>query len=162
MLAKFVSEVHHVKHLFVDCLAKCVEAEDDYNGQKAFITLLIEIAMQFKIHVHLVHHMSKGGIDAKGYATKAGIKGTGAITDLAFNVFTLYPNYEKLDAKKANPVISADLAAQPDIYLDLIKHRNENWLGRIPLWFNPDFGLNCDTVECIPPEPNYSDEFIPF
>jgi len=47
MLAKFVSEVHGVKHLFIDCLIKCIKDEDDYNAQKEFITLLIEIAMQF-------------------------------------------------------------------------------------------------------------------
>jgi twinkle protein len=151
MLAKFVTEVHGVKHLFVDCLAKCVEDEDDYNGQKRFVTLLIEVAMQFNIHVHLIHHMSKGGINAKGYETKAGIKGSGAITDLAFNVFTLQPNYEKLDAEKAHK-ITPEQHKEPDLYLDLIKQRNDSWLGKIPLWYSKNFSVDCDTVECIPPD----------
>jgi twinkle protein len=150
MLAKFVSEVHGVKHLFIDCLAKCVEDEDDYNGQKRFVTLLIEIAIMFDLHVHLVHHMSKGGISAKGYETKAGIKGSGAITDLAFNIFTLQPNYKKLDADKEHKLTN-ELRAEPDLYLDLIKQRNDCWLGKIPLWYSKNFSAECDTAECIPP-----------
>lgn len=140
-LVKYVTEVHKVKHLFVDSLMMCVQDEDDYNGQKAVVEAMTQWCKQFDVHLHLVCHMRKGAKEASGYDTKDFIKGSGAITDLAFNVFTMRPNFDKLEERDEVNRVHDD---EPDVELFLSKQRNGGWQGAIPLWFNPDFLTYCD------------------
>ncbi|OGO94414.1 MAG: hypothetical protein A3F10_02720 [Coxiella sp. RIFCSPHIGHO2_12_FULL_42_15] len=51
------------------------------------------------------------------------IKGTGSITDLADNVFTVWRN------KNKEP-------SEPDAILQCDKQRNGEWEGKISLWFD--------------------------
>ena len=73
---------------------KCGIAEDDYNGQKRFIEVLCDFVNETEAHVHLVAHSRKHE-NEEYQGNKLDIKGTGAISDLAWNAFTVWRNKKK-------------------------------------------------------------------
>lgn len=121
----------------VDSLAKCGFGEDDYNGQKSFVDRLMEFAQRFDVHVHIVCHARKGSSedDTPG---KMDFKGTGAITDMVDNVFTVWRNKAKerakVDMKAKN---RGESLKAPDCLIMCEKQRNGEWEGRVGLWFDP-------------------------
>lgn len=141
-LVHYVTQVHKVKHVFIDSLMMCVKDEDDYNGQKAVVEAMTQWCKTFDVHLHLVCHMRKGAKEATGYDTKDYIKGSSSITDLAFNVFTMRPNFDKLEERDEMNRIHDD---EPDVELFLSKQRNGSWQGAIPLWFNKEYLSYCDS-----------------
>ncbi|QSV45009.1 AAA family ATPase [Geobacter benzoatilyticus] len=115
-----------VAHFVIDSLMKCGIAEDDYNAQKALVDRLQNFAQTDGIHVHLVAHSRKKNNedDAPG---KMDVKGSGAITDLADNVFSVWRNKGK-EAKvqqlaDTKQTIPDELRNKPDAILDCSKHR---------------------------------------
>jgi twinkle protein len=157
-LAYFCAKKLHVKHLFIDSLMMCVDGTDDYNGQKNFVYQLTQIAQHLEIHIHLIAHMRKGSVNAKVNEEQDNIAGTGAITDLAFNVFTITPNREKKAARLQGDINRLnELAKEYDIIMKLTKHRNGETMGAIMLWRNNDYLSYCDNPELIPPAAQRSD-----
>lgn len=151
-LAHYVSSVHGVKHLFIDSLMMCVKGEDDYNGQKDFMEDLIQLVKELPIHVHLICHMRKDSDDIRGVGAKNCIKGSGAISDLAFNVIVLQRNIEKLDERGQINRVHDD---EPDMLMNVTKQRNGDTGGNyIPLWWNGNFLSFCDNRSLICPIPN--------
>jgi twinkle protein len=137
---------HGVKQFLIDSLMKCGIAEDDYKGQKAFIEKLCDFVQRTGTHIHLIAHMRKPA-DESSLGGKLDIKGTGAISDLAFNTFVVWRNKfkettlkshhagEKVDLPK-NTLIS-DVEKQPDALLICDKSRNiEGAEGRYALWYH--------------------------
>jgi twinkle protein len=120
-----------IKHFFVDSLMKCVEKEDDYNGQKMFVGDCCEMAKELSIHVHLIHHTRKAE-DEKKVPSKFDAKGSGAITDQVDNVLAVWRNKAKEAAKKEAPTGLEDEA--PDFLLICDKQRNGGWEGKWALW----------------------------
>jgi twinkle protein len=166
-LAYYCAKKLKVKHLFIDSLMMCVDGTDDYNGQKDFVYQLTQIAQHLEIHIHLIAHMRKGSINARSGEEQDNIAGTGAITDLAFNVFTVIQNREKKAARLINDEDKLrELQNEYDILLKLTKHRNGQMLGAIPLWYCPEYLSYCDSPDRIPPSlyrPDLvSDEVIDF
>jgi twinkle protein len=84
---------HGVRQFLVDSLMKCGIAEDDYKGQKDIIETMCDFANTTGAHVHIVCHPRKE--DEALPTGKMAVKGTGAITDLAFNVFSVWRNKAK-------------------------------------------------------------------
>ena len=122
----------------VDSLAKCGFGEDDYNGQKAFVDRLMEFAQRNNVHVHLVCHARKGKSEDDA-PEKMDVKGTGALTDMVDNVFTVWRNKPKERAKEEFARTRApkkELNA-PDCLIECCKQRNGEWEGKIGLWFDP-------------------------
>lgn len=140
-LCEFVSQCHNVKHIFLDSLMMCVGGDKDYDGQKDFVFELTQIAKKFDLHVHLIAHTKKGTKDQTDYDTKDAIKGTSSITDLAFNVFTITPNWEKTKKRYNREPYNQ---SEADLTLNLIKQRNGQWTGPINLWFNEEYLTYCD------------------
>ena len=66
------------------------------------------------------------------------VKGSGSLTDLADNVFTVWRNKKKED--EAAAAEGEDVSDKPDAILFCNKQRNhpEGWEGKIALWFNPE------------------------
>jgi hypothetical protein len=85
-----------VTQFVVDSLMKCGLDEEDYNGQKRIADALQSFAQSTGAHVHLVAHPRKG-MNEHEIPGKMDIKGTGTITDMADNVFTVWRNKEKSD-----------------------------------------------------------------
>lgn len=126
-------------HIFVDNLAKCIRDEDDHNEQKAFIQVMCSIAQEEQCHIHVVHHLKKpkGGEGDK--PEKGDVKGSGAITDQPDNLFLVWRNKPKEEARKAG---KSDKAAEPDSILFCRKQRNYEGDGdnepTIGLWYHSD------------------------
>jgi len=127
------------KHFIVDSLAKCGMAEDDYNGQKAFVEKLSDFAGQHLVHVHLVAHARKRE-DENHAPNKMDVKGTGAITDMVDNVISVWRNKPKEECvqklEHVQKPIPSEVADKPDCILNIQKQRNYDWEGKIMLWFD--------------------------
>ena len=127
-----------VHHIFIDNLAKCVKAEDDYNGQKWFVDQLFAAARDENIHVHVVHHMRKGSKESD-VIDKNDFKGSGSITDQPDNIIGVWRNKAKEQDVKVNGRQSKKFD-EPDVLLPVFKQRNyegaEDDEPRIQLWFD--------------------------
>lgn len=114
---------------FIDSLAKCGLAEDDYNGQKRFVEALCDFKNETDSTVFLVTHSRKVESEARTI-DKMDIKGTGAIADLADAVTSLWRNKAKED--KPN----GEKASEPDARWLWQKNRNGDWEGSVALWYD--------------------------
>ena len=139
-MARYCAKELGLQHVFVDNLAKCVKEEDDYNGQKDFVGEMCAIALDYGIHIHIVHHLKKPAKETD-LPDKHDIKGSGAIADQVDNIFTVWRNKAKEDARKAG---SDKKESEPDTLLMCRKQRHYEGNGEgeptIKLWFNKDAG----------------------
>ena len=123
-----------VRVFLIDNLAKCGFAEDDYNGQKAFVDRLGDFAKSEDATLFLVHHMRKGG------QGKDGIKGTSAITDMADTVLTVWRNHEKEDEIQIAEIegrgADEKIASEPDGGVTCVKQRNGESEPKKAIWFH--------------------------
>lgn len=127
---RYAAKRYRVTHFVIDSLMKCGIAEDDYKGQKQFIDALCDFKNDFDVHVHLIAHARKGDSEEKAPG-KLDIKGTGAISDLADNVFTVWRNKKKELDKEPDP-------KDEDARLYCHKQRATGYEGALRLWFEKD------------------------
>ncbi len=135
-MARYCAKELGVTHIVIDSLMKCVQGEDDYNGQKEFVDELTALARDNGVHVHLVHHTRKPTNEAH-IADKYDSKGSGAITDLVDNVMIVWRNKAKEDDWKAKGGLSTK-QTEPDAQLLCRKQRNGESEPTIKLWFDRD------------------------
>ena len=132
---------HGCTWFVVDNLAKCGLAEDDYKGQKAFVDMLTDFARDLQVSVLLVHHARKG-LSEYAPPGKMDVKGTGAITDMADTVLTIWRNKAKEEAEQAETPAEErkgmESADAPDSIVAVVKQRHGDWEGKITLWFDAD------------------------
>lgn len=123
-----------VTHFVIDSLLKCSLAEDDYNGQKAFVDQLCAHARDTGQHVHLVTHSRKlkNEADPPG---KYDVRGSGSITDQVDNVIVVWRNKPKEEAIAKNKA-TLEIAEGPDCLLIVEKQRHFEWEGRVGLWYD--------------------------
>lgn len=121
---QYARQRYGIDVFLIDSLLKCSLAEDDYNAQKAFIEQLCDFKNEHACHVHVVAHPRKSG-DEKTVPGKLDIKGTGSITDLADNCFTIWRNKEKARADEADCLWKCN------------KQRNGEWEDKFAFWFDP-------------------------
>lgn len=127
----------------IDNLTGLGIGEEDYQGQKAVTLALSNFARDENCHVWLVHHIRKGNSENE-QPDKMDIKGSGAITDLASTVLTVWRNKPKEDKRKAAAMINAELDAEeyakPDVRIRCSKQRNYAGNGDgepvIALWWD--------------------------
>jgi twinkle protein len=123
-----------IKHIIIDSLMKCVKGVDDYNAQKDFVNQITQLAQQYNVHIHLVHHIRKQENEYK-IPNKFDLAGSGAMTDLADQIIVVYRNKQKERTLEKDPA-NQDAQAMPDAVLAVDKNRHGEWEGRIPLWYN--------------------------
>lgn len=125
----------------VDSFMKLDIAEDDYKAQKAFMEQLCDFKNQHNCHIHVVVHPRKS-VDESQPPGKLDNKGTGAISDLADNCFTVWRNKlkEHLQQSQSNGII---LNAQElknldrsDCIWSCDKQRNGDWEGKMGFSFH--------------------------
>jgi twinkle protein len=126
---RYAAKRYRVTHFVVDSLMKCGVAEDDYKGQKAFVDRLCDFKNEFNVHVHLVAHARKGDDESKAPG-KMDIKGTGAISDLADNIMSVWRNKQKEEFRAAD-------TEEEDGRLYCHKQRATGYEGCLRLWFDP-------------------------
>jgi twinkle protein len=116
---------------------KCGIGTDDYNKQKDFVDRLCWVAKSENIHIHLIHHVRKGGSERERPG-KFDIKGAGEITDLVDNVFIQWRNKgkeEKVKMREAGQAVDLD-DDEADAILTVAKQRHGEWEGPLKLWFH--------------------------
>lgn len=123
---------HGITHFVIDSMMMCGIAQDDYNGQIRFLNALCDFKNLYNVHIHLVAHPRKNEDENKA-SGKMDVKGSGTITDMADNVFSVWRN----KPKEENPDKHAD---QSDAILKCMKQRNGEWEGNVLLWFKPESG----------------------
>ena len=137
----YARQRYGVDVFIIDSLMKLDIAEDDYKAQKAFIDQLCDLKNQHNCQIHIVVHPRKS-LDESQPPGKLDNKGTGAITDLADNCFSIWRNKEKehlsqrqaggsvLTEKELEKLRSADCLWTCD------KQRNGDWEGKLAFWFH--------------------------
>jgi twinkle protein len=131
-LCRYAKQHLQCEHIILDSMMKLVRGEDDFNGQKDLVDALCDVAKETKMHIHLVHHIRKGG-ETNRIAEKKDIKGSGVITDLADNVILIARNKPK---EKDTEINRMSDNSQPDTFLITAKQRNGDWEGTLGLWFD--------------------------
>ena len=131
-LCRYAKQHLKCDHIILDSMMKLVRGEDDFNGQKDLVDALCDVAKETKMHIHLVHHIRKGG-ESNRIAEKKDIKGSGVITDLADNVVLIARNRMKERETEQNKIADN---TQPDTFLITAKQRNGDWEGTLGLWFD--------------------------
>ncbi len=121
-----------LKHFVVDNLMKCIKAEDDYSGQKAFVDRACALARELNIHIHIVHHVRKKD-DENQVPTKFDARGSGTITDQVDQVLTVWRNKKK-EAKLREKPDDKEWQTACDALLVCDKNRHGDWEGKISLW----------------------------
>ena len=137
---RYVRQKYGIDTFVIDSMMKLDIAEDDYKAQKQFIEQLCDFKNEHNCHVHLIVHPRKG-VDEGRTPGKLDVKGTGAITDLADNCFTVWRNKHKQEQIQklqfAGQTPPEDLLNQVDALWICDKQRNGEWEGKIGLWFDP-------------------------
>lgn len=127
-----------IQQFVVDSLMRCGIADDDYNGQKAFMDALCTFRMDYPVHVHLVLHSRKLA-DEMALPGKFDVKGSSSLTDMADNVVTVWRNKRKEEAQQKSSYLRNDKDDQamkgPDCLLVVDKQRHWEWEGKIALWY---------------------------
>lgn len=125
-----------VNHFIIDSLVKCRIGREDYDKQMQFVEKLSAIAKQYKIHIHLVHHMRKKE-NEEVMPTKFDFRGAGEITDLVDNCFIFFRNKKKERLLRQNKH-TEETHNQFDQFLKCEKQRYGEWEGIKGLWFHQD------------------------
>ena len=126
----------------IDSFMKLDIAEDDYKAQKALIERLCDFKNQHGCHIHIVVHPRKGADESRPPG-KLDNKGTGAVSDLADNCFSVWRNKEKeklFQKQRSGTVLSSkeqEKLSVSDCLWGCDKQRNGDWEGTFGFWFHP-------------------------
>ncbi|WP_131781175.1 toprim domain-containing protein [Legionella gresilensis] len=126
----------------IDSLMKLDICEDDYKTQKALMEQLCDFKNQHNCQIHLVIHPRKTN-DESQPPGKLDIKGTGAISDLADNCFSIWRNKKKEELIQAQSTgakldkAELEIVQASDCKLICTKQRNGDWEGSFGFWFHP-------------------------
>lgn len=135
-VSRYCVQELHVDHVVIDSMMKCGIAEDDYNAQKQFVDVLATLARDTGLHVHLVVHSRKRESE-KHVMDKFDIRGSGSISDLSDNVFTLWRNKAKeSEAQKPEEQRNKSIMERGDAVLKCDKQRHGEFEGAFVLWFD--------------------------
>jgi len=118
-------------------------AGDDYNGQKQFIEQLRDFKNTHNCQIHIVMHPRKA-LDESIVPNKLDIKGSGDITDLADNCFTIWR--DKIKEICANKQTFGQMLTEKEIerlnssdgLWRCDKQRHGEWEGVIRFWYDKD------------------------
>ncbi len=139
-LARYSAYKIKASNFVIDSLMKCGINGDDYNAQKWFVDNLCSIASDTGIHIHLVCHSRKKETE-KRIMDKFDIKGSGDISDMADNIYTVFRNKDKeKEARKPPGDQNEKIMERPDAILNCDKQRNGDWEGMISLWHDKRSG----------------------
>lgn len=133
-LVRYAAHELKAKHFILDSLMKCVEGEDNYNGQKNFVNSLCQIAKDTDMTIHLVAHTKKLGDEGKR-PNKYDVSGSGSVTNLVDNVLLFWRNKPKEAERRAGGV---KLQQEPDAVLMCCKQRELGEEPEFALWYDHD------------------------
>ena len=164
-VAQYGRRRYGITQIVIDSLVKCGIREEDYEGQKQFVDKLCLFKNTFEVHVHLIAHSRKHA-DESHIPGKLDVKGSGSLTDLVDNVFTLWRNKPKEEALAKSEMsrnrADQKAATQPDARLICQKQRNGEWEGGFSLWWNAKSFQFVEGSDKGPRQYLKLDEIVPF
>lgn len=122
-------------HVFIDSMMMVCSSEESLDAQKQFMTDLVRLARETRLHVHLVAHCRKPQTGEDKPPTKYDLRGSAAISDQSHNVITVWANKAKSAALDKDPC-DAEALIKPDALVTIEKQRNGAKEGRYQLWFD--------------------------
>lgn len=125
-----------IQQIFIDNLMKVVHGEDDYNAQKEFVQACCDLARLTRVHIHLVHHVRKGQKE-DDEIDKFSFKGSSSIIDQVDNAILLQRNRKKEKMRENGDLTPVVDAEEADTVMRIVKQRNGDFEGTVPLWFDP-------------------------
>ncbi|WP_042995609.1 toprim domain-containing protein [Bartonella quintana] len=137
----------------IDSLMRLGIASDDYTGQEQAVYKMVDWAVLNAVHIHLVAHARKGGLDKDVPGTED-IKGASEIGANAFNIITIWRNRSLEDKICAASLMEekADLAKRPGVIMNIAKQRSGDFEGKIGLWFDPQtYRYRCSSEHTLTP-----------
>ena len=143
-----------IRRIVVDSLLRCGVAEDDYEGQKTFVSALVSFAAEHNVHIHLVAHSRKKDDESKPPG-KLDIRGAAAITDLVHNGWSVWRNKEKESqvaaarAKSANGTIPSSFDSVSCAQITCWKNRRTGTEPFRYLWLNQESMQFCDRSSAL-------------
>ena len=137
----YAARRYGVKRFVIDSLLFCGFAEDDYNGQKKFAEECKNFAETYDAHLYLVCHSRKKE-DESGTPGKFDVRGGAALTDAAFNGFSVWRNYKKTEAlaSAVTPEQRVKANELSDGGIKLWKQRETGDLPTLMLWLHAESG----------------------
>ncbi len=136
----------------IDSLMRLGIASDDYARQEQAVYKMVDWAVLNNVHIHLVAHARKGGLD-KDIPSTEDIKGASEIGANAFNIITIWRNRSLEDKIFAASLTQekADLAKRPGVIMNIAKQRSGDFEGKIGLWFDPQtYRYRCSFEQSFP------------
>lgn len=131
-----------ISRIVIDSLLRVGISEDDYDGQKDFVSALVQFAREHSVHIHLVAHSRKKDDETKPPG-KLDIRGAAAITDLVQNGWSVWRNKEREqkieDARttSANGTCDPAILNQPGAIIYCWKERKKGREPMAKLWLIP-------------------------
>ena len=133
---QFCARKYGVKHFFIDNMIG-IDLNPRYilEEQKQFAAEINNFTQEYDCHVHLVAHPRKGFKDSDR-PDKVDVSGSGDITNLAFNVISIYrPTVEERER-------AVDKGFElPDMILNVKKNREWGTEGKVNFGFDEDAKL---------------------
>ncbi|WP_375650556.1 toprim domain-containing protein [Bartonella sp. OT172YNZD] len=136
----------------IDSLMRLGIASDDYAGQEQAVYKMVDWAVLNSVHIHLVAHARKGGLD-KDIPSTEDIKGASEIGANAFNIITIWRNRPLEDKIFAASLAQekADLVKRPGVIMNIAKQRSGDFEGKVGLWFDPQtYRYRCSFEQSFP------------
>ncbi len=136
----------------IDSLMRLGIASDDYAKQEQAVYKMVDWAVLNNVHIHLVAHARKGGLD-KDIPSTEDIKGASEIGANAFNIITIWRNRPLEDKIFAASLAQekADLAKRPGVIMNIAKQRSGDFEGKVGLWFDPQtYRYRCSFEQSFP------------
>ncbi|WP_375673246.1 toprim domain-containing protein [Bartonella sp. TS82HLJMH] len=136
----------------IDSLMRLGIASDDYAGQEQAVYKMVDWAVLNSVHIHLVAHARKSGLD-KDIPSTEDIKGASEIGANAFNIITIWRNRSLEDKIFAASLAQekADLAKRPGVIINIAKQRSGDFEGKVGLWFDPQtYRYRCSFEQSFP------------
>lgn len=144
-----------IKRIIIDSLLRVGIAEDDYEGQKEFVSHLTLFAKRHLIHIHLVAHSRKRDDESKP-PLKLDVRGAAAITDQVDNGWSVWRNKQREqkieEAIQSSPNGTVDEKIMMDYGASIScwKNRDKGVEPFRKLWLNPGSMQFMDSRTAIP------------
>lgn len=144
-----------IRRIVIDSLLRVGIAEDDYDGQKEFVSALVSFVAEHQVHIHLVAHSRKKDDECKPPG-KLDIRGAAAITDLVHNGWSVWRNkkretdLEEERAKSTNGTVPAEVLARPAAQIVCWKNRKTGVEPFRNLWLHGPSMQFSDSVGAAP------------
>lgn len=129
----YAARRYGIRHFVVDSLMMLEDVPEEGRGafeaQRKVMVKLAAFAKQYGAHVNLVAHPRKGGDESKAPG-KMDVSGSGKLTSMADNVFSVWANLREEHEESDGG---------PDGKLELLKQRNGDSQHRVLwLWFDTE------------------------